>query len=125
VANSAEGLLWQELRARKLGGHYFTRQVPIGRYFADFACRKARLVIEVDGSQHADSSHDRRRNEYMRQQGFSVLRFWNTDILKHRGSVCATILAATDGRLSEDVCSFDLRFAYAPPTRARLTGEGS
>jgi very-short-patch-repair endonuclease len=54
------------------------------------------LVIEVDGSQHADSSHDRRRNEYMRQQGFSVLRFWNTDILKHRGSVCETILAATD-----------------------------
>jgi very-short-patch-repair endonuclease len=86
---------------------------PIGPYFADFACRKERLVVEIDGSQHADSSYGRQRDEFMRSQGFSTLRFWNHDILKHRTSDCETILAALTGRLRENVSAFDLRFAYA------------
>jgi very-short-patch-repair endonuclease len=96
-----------------LGGYHFTHQFPIGLYFADFCCRKRKLVIEIDGSQHADSQYDRRRDEFMRSQGYSVLRFWNTDVLKHRGPVCETILAALDGRLSEDIDAFDLRFVFA------------
>ncbi|MGN6469459.1 MAG: endonuclease domain-containing protein [Rhizobiaceae bacterium] len=113
VENNAEGLLWQELRSRRLGGYHFTRQFPIGPYFADFCCRKQKLVVEIDGSQHADSSYDRRRDEFMRGQGFSVLRFWSHDVLKHRTSVCETILTALDGRLAEDVNSVDLRFVFA------------
>ena len=113
VENSAEGLLWIELQGRKLGGFHFTRQHYIKPYYADFCCRKRRLVVEIDGSQHADSSYDRRRDEFMRFQGYSTLRFWNHDVLKHRAAVCDTILAALDGRLSDSVTAPDLRFVFA------------
>lgn len=111
----AEAVLWNELKAKKLSGYKFVRQMPIGPYFADFACRSGKLVVELDGSQHAESTYDRRRDEFMRGQGFSVLRFWNFDALKHTGSVCETILAALDGRLSEDIVAADLRFVFASP----------
>ena len=113
--NDAEGVLWQELRSRRLGGYHFIRQLPVGPYFADFCCRKAKLVIEVDGSQHVYSLSDRRRDDYMRSAGYSVLRFWRDDVLKQRLSVCDTILAALCGRLGEDVVAPDLRFAYTTP----------
>ncbi|MET3580269.1 very-short-patch-repair endonuclease [Mesorhizobium robiniae] len=90
------------------------RQMPIGPYFADFACRSEKLVVELDGSQHADSSYDRRRDEFMRSEGFSVMRFWNLDVLKSRTNVCETILAALEGRLAEDVIASDLRFVFTP-----------
>ena len=111
--NQAEALLWRELKNRKLGGYRFTRQFPIGPYFADFCCRERWLVVEIDGSQHADSTYDRRRDEFMRAHGYSVLRFWNHDVLKHRTSVCETILAALEGLLAENVAAYDLRFVYA------------
>jgi very-short-patch-repair endonuclease len=110
--NQAEALLWLELKARKLGGHRFTRQFSIGPFFADFACRENWLVVEIDGHQHADSSYDRRRDEFMRTQGYSILRLWSHDVLKHRTSVCETILAALDGRLTEDIEASDLRFVF-------------
>jgi len=116
--NQAEALLWLELKRSRLGGHKITRQFPIGPYFADFCCRTKRLVIEIDGSQHAENEYDRRRDEFMRSQGFSVLRFWSHDVLKHRSSVCETILAALDGRLAEDVSASDLRYVYAAYDRA-------
>ena len=109
----AEATLWNELKARKLGGFKFVRQFPVGPYFADFACREERLVVEVDGSQHANSGADRIRDEFMRSHGFSVIRFWNTDVLRDIRSVCETILAALDGRLSESVVASDLRFLKA------------
>jgi very-short-patch-repair endonuclease len=109
----AEATLWNELKAKKLGGYKFVRQMPIGPYFADFACRQPRLIIELDGSQHADNKYDRRRDEFMRGKGYSVVRFWNADALRNIGEVCATILAALDGRLSEDVNAADLRFVFA------------
>ncbi|TKB22078.1 MAG: endonuclease domain-containing protein [Mesorhizobium sp.] len=112
TGNQAEALLWLELKGRKLGGYRFTRQFSIGPYFADFACRERWLVVEVDGHQHADSSYDRRRDDFMRAQGYSVLRLWNHDVLKHRASVCETILAALDGRLAEDIAVSDLRFVF-------------
>ncbi|MFN3549650.1 MAG: endonuclease domain-containing protein, partial [Mesorhizobium sp.] len=110
-----EALLWNDLKARKLGGHHFVRQLPIGPYFADFACRKQKLVVEIDGSQHADSEHDRRRDASLASLGWSTLRIWNHDVLKHRAAVCETILAALDGRLSENVTAPDLRFVSAEP----------
>jgi len=114
--NQAEALLWLELKARKLGGYRFTRQLSIGPYFADFACREKWLVVEVDGHQHADSSHDRRRDDFMRAQGYSILRFWSHEVVKHRTSVSETILAALDGRLTENIAASDLRFVFTPHT---------
>ncbi|HEV7252381.1 MAG TPA: DUF559 domain-containing protein [Mesorhizobium sp.] len=111
--NAAEGLLWLELKGRKLGGYQFVRQLPVGPYFADFACRKRMLIVEVDGAQHANSTHDRRRDAFLASQGYSVVRFWNEDVLKQREAVCDTILAALDGRLSENVAAPDLRFLFA------------
>jgi very-short-patch-repair endonuclease len=95
------------------GGYRFVRQFPIGPYFADFLCRSERLVVEIDGSQHADSADDRKRDEFMRSCDYSVLRFWNTDVFEHRTAVCETILAALDGGSAGDTLASDLRFVFA------------
>ncbi|WP_217569014.1 endonuclease domain-containing protein [Mesorhizobium sp. GbtcB19] len=114
AGNQAEALLWLEPKSRKLGGYRFTRQFSIGPFFADFACRERWLVVEIDGSQHADSSYDRHRDDFMQAQGYSILRVWNHDVLKQRTPVCETILAALDGRLAEDIVASDLRFVFTP-----------
>lgn len=111
--NMAEAVLWNELKASRLGGYKFVRQMPLGPYFADFACRAHKLVVKLDGSQHADSEYDRRRDALMRDQGYSVLRFWSADALKQTRGVRETILAVLEGRLSEDVTATSLRFVYA------------
>lgn len=116
--NMAEAALWNELKAKKLGGHKFVRQMPLGPCFADFACRQAKLIVELDGSQHAGSDYDRRRDEFMRDKGYSVLRIWSSDALRNIGGVCETILAALDGRLAEDMIASDMRFVYAPVARS-------
>jgi very-short-patch-repair endonuclease len=116
AGNQAEALLWLELKAKRLGGYHFVRQQPIGPYFADFCCRARRLVVEIDGSQHAENTYDRRRDEFMRSRGFSILRFWNVDVLKHRTHLCDTILAALEDRLAKDIAAPDLRFVYATET---------
>jgi very-short-patch-repair endonuclease len=113
----AEAVLWNELKDRQLGGYKFVRQFPIGRYFADFACRRERLVVEIDGSQHADSQYDRVRDEFMRDEGFSVIRFWSHDVVKGTRSVCETILAALDGSLAENVVAGDVRFVMGKRTK--------
>jgi very-short-patch-repair endonuclease len=111
--NAAEGALWNELKSGRLGGYKFVRQCPIGPFFADFVCRSHRLVVEVDGSQHAGSVYDRERDAFMRGAGYSVLRVWNFDALRQITAVCETILAALDGRPSEDVDAHDMRFVFA------------
>jgi very-short-patch-repair endonuclease len=111
-----EALLWTELKANRLGGHHFVRQLPIGPYIADFACRKARLVVELDGSQHAESHRDRRRDAFLRGEGWSTLRFWNEDVARRRAEVCHTILAALEGRLAGDVSSAEMRFVFGRAT---------
>ena len=90
----AERKLWRYLRLRQLDGHKFRRQVSIGPYIADFACLKAMLVIEVDGGQHADAyAYDSRRDDYMRGQGYRVLRFWNNDVLGNMEGVWQVIVS--------------------------------
>ena len=117
--NDAEAMMWDALKAKRLDGYKFVRQFPIGPYFADFLCRKRRLVVEIDGSQHVDNAYDRMRDDYMRGAGFSVIRFWSGDALRQRNVVCETILAALDGRLSEDVMVSDLRFVFATGKNAK------
>jgi very-short-patch-repair endonuclease len=110
VNNDAEYALWAELRGRRMNGHKFVRQFPIGKYFADFACREYNLVIELDGSQHADSDYDEKRNQFMNEQGWSVLRFWNADIFRVRTALLDTIVAVLEGRLTGAIVSLDLRY---------------
>ncbi|TXH83020.1 MAG: DUF559 domain-containing protein [Rhizobium sp.] len=108
--NEAEAKLWSELRNRRLNGFKFVRQFPIGPYFADFACRERCLVIEIDGSQHVNSRRDAIRDEFMTTEGWSVARFWNVDVLTAMPSVIETIIAISEGRLTEAVTARDFSF---------------
>ena len=96
-ATEAERKLWFELRGFKHFGHYFRRQVPIGRYIVDFACLKARLIVELDGSHHGEGrqlAHDRIRDDWLKAQGFHILRFWNRDVFTHKQDVLNAITVA-------------------------------
>jgi very-short-patch-repair endonuclease len=91
-ATEAEQKLWSRLRKRQLYGFQFRRQFSIGPFFVDFVCLEAMLVIEVDGSQHADEEdHDERRSAFLRINGYRVLRFWNFDVLNDLDSVVERI----------------------------------
>ena len=90
----AERRLWYRLRAHRLNGCKFKRQVPIGPYVVDFASLERKLIVEVDGGQHAASETDRRRDAFLRGQGYRVIRFWNNDVLRQTDSVLEEIVAA-------------------------------
>ncbi|WP_333474474.1 endonuclease domain-containing protein [Mesorhizobium qingshengii] len=121
----AEYRLWGELRGRHLNGYKFVRQVPLGSFIADFVCREKGLIVELDGSQHTDSPTDPARTAWLNGQGYSVLQFWNHEVLAERRAVLDTMLACLDGKISTP--SPDLRFAPAtlsPLGRGgRLAGE--
>jgi len=93
-ATDAEHRLWQIIRAKRFQGYKFRRQVPIEFYIADFVCFPKRLIVELDGGQHADSASDPRRDAYLHSQGFRVLRIWNTDLLTNEEGVAELILSA-------------------------------
>jgi very-short-patch-repair endonuclease len=91
-----EKKLWDRVRAGQLGGFQFRRQFPIGEFIVDFCCRERRLVIELDGSQHADAARmaqDRERTRLISTCGYRVIRFWNGDILKNLDGVFELIFA--------------------------------
>lgn len=90
----AERRLWYRLRAHRLEGIKFKRQVPIGQYVADFACMDRKLLFEVDGGQHAQSTSDAERTNWLEDQGFRILRFWNNEVLNETDAVLGVILAA-------------------------------
>jgi very-short-patch-repair endonuclease len=94
---SAEAALWGKLRGRRLSGWKFVRQEPVGPYFADFACRGARLVVEVDGATHStdeELAYDARREAYLCEEGYRVLRFPNDEVFHNIDAVCDTIFHA-------------------------------
>jgi very-short-patch-repair endonuclease len=90
----AERKLWHALRDRRMQSLKFRRQTPVGPYIADFLCIKYRLVIEADGSQHAESVTDSARDVWFTRNGYRVLRFWNHEVLAAQDNVLATIAAA-------------------------------
>lgn len=90
----AEHRLWKHLRAHRLDGQKFRRQQPIGLYIVDFVHFGARVIVEADGGQHVQSSHDTTRDAWLIQQGFRVLRFWNDDILLRTDAVLESIWKA-------------------------------
>ena len=80
----AEQKLWQHIRARQMMGFKFRRQAPIGKYIVDFVCFERRLIIELDGGQHAvNQDYDHIRTEWLGSQGFKVIRFWNHDVMNN------------------------------------------
>jgi very-short-patch-repair endonuclease len=89
----AERRLWSMLRDRRMPSFKFKRQHVIAPYIVDFACLERRLIIEADGGQHADSISDRRRDAYLKQLGFRILRFWNNDVLENPRGVFEMIYA--------------------------------
>ena len=93
-STNAELKLWNRLRARTIDGCKFVRQEPIGPFIVDFVCRERRLVIEVDGAQHATDARDAVRDQWLSENRYRVLRFWNNDVLGNIDGVLETIALA-------------------------------
>jgi very-short-patch-repair endonuclease len=105
-ATNAEAQLWKHLRRHPMSGSHFRRQVVVGPYIADFACMAARVIIEVDGSQHGELSNmlrDDVRTKWFEAEGYRVLRFWNSDVFANLEGVLDTIHAALNGVADSDV----------------------
>jgi very-short-patch-repair endonuclease len=100
-ASAAERKLWRALRGRLLDGHKFVRQERIGPYYADFACREVKLVVEIDGATHStdeEIKRDQARTALMKQEDYRVIRFTNEEVYDQIDRVCEGILAALDKR---------------------------
>jgi very-short-patch-repair endonuclease len=93
-ATRPEEALWQMLKDRRLDGYKFRRQVPLKGFILDFVCFEARLIIEVDGWQHAQSPTDAVRDATFRAEGFRILRFWNDEVTDSPDDVWRAILGA-------------------------------
>jgi very-short-patch-repair endonuclease len=115
----AERKLWYLLRDRRFAAAKFRRQVPLGRYVADFLSFEKRIVVEVDGGQHSGSASDVARDDWFRSQGFTVVRFWNNDVLTNLRGVF-TLLADIVARTPHP--SSQLQAAAMTPSPTR--GEG-
>jgi very-short-patch-repair endonuclease len=94
--------LWFRLRDRQLAGWKFKRQVPIDRFFVDFYCADAKLIVEIDGGQHGQiRERDATRTKVLEAMGYLVLRFWNNDVLLNTDGVLETILSTANQLKSE------------------------
>jgi very-short-patch-repair endonuclease len=105
-SSDAERKLWDCLRRKQMTGLRFRRQFPLGPYFADFVCLPARLVVEVDGSQHgevAQAAHDERRTAWLRRNRFRVIRFWADEVMRNTDGVMDGIEAALRVPLPQEV----------------------
>ena len=108
----AEQKLWYPLRAHRFLGLKFKRQKPLGRYIVDFICVEQRLVIELDGGQHAEqTAYDAERDNWLRSEGYTVLRFWNNEVMQELEGVLEKI------RLALSSCP-------SPQPSPRMRGEG-
>ncbi len=108
----AERHLWYDLRRKSLDGWRFRRQAPIGRYIVDFVCFDARLIVELDGGQHAEArqAYDVDRTAWLESEGFRVLRFWNNDVLTNTSGVLEEVVRALP--------------SHPPPQPSPTRGEG-
>lgn len=94
----AESRLWSALRNKQVRGLRFRRQAPIGSYIVDFVCFAEKLVIEVDGGQHArQRAYDAERDAWLASEGFRILRFWKNEVLDNLEGVLTVITAALEG----------------------------
>jgi very-short-patch-repair endonuclease len=120
----AEAKLWRQLRGLETRGTHFRRQVPIGNFVVDFACMAARLVIEVDGSQHGEAAgrlRDAERTRWLEGQGYRVIRFWNSEVGQNLAGVLDVVHAALYGsRDAEPRALTHNRQPRVHPTPARV-----
>ena len=96
---ASEQRLWAALRGRRLRGLKFVRQLPVGSYVADFACRDRHLIVEVDGATHAtddELAYDAERSTALEAQGWRVFRIWNDDVVRALNDVLEGISRACD-----------------------------
>ncbi|NUQ17040.1 MAG: DUF559 domain-containing protein [Sphingomonas sp.] len=104
AATEAERRLWAYLRQRRLGGFKFSRQMSVGPFVCDFLCRERGLVVELDGGQHADrEAQDARRTLFLKREGLTVVRFWNSDVFDNIDGVLQVI----DAKLQELPARFE------------------
>jgi very-short-patch-repair endonuclease len=89
----AEAAMWRLLRDRRFALHKFRRQVPFQSFILDFVCFEKRIIIEIDGSQHASSERDTARDAILTAEGFRIARYWNNDVLQRPSAVLEDILA--------------------------------
>ena len=113
TSTDVERELWHRIRDKQIDNFRFRRQRPIGKYIVDFICLDAKLIIELDGGQHAnDVAYDERRTAFLRSLGYRVLRFWNSEVTENLDGVLERLRG-------------ELLGANANPTLALpLTGEG-
>jgi len=95
----AEQRLWQGLKRRQIEGVKFRRQQPIGDFIVDFVSFERRLIVEVDGGQHAEQlAYDEKRTRWLEAQGYKVLRFWDNDVLANTEAVMQAVFDAVEQR---------------------------
>ena len=119
-ATEPEQALWRALKQIPVYGSHFRRQVPIGPYVADFACLKARLLIELDGGHHSQddtAAKDEIRSRWLESEGYRVIRFWNAEPIENMSGILDTIYAALYGSPQSE--------AVALPTPPRPHGRPS
>ena len=96
----AEHCLWQKLKRRQVKGVKFRRQQPIGHFIVDFVCFECRVIVELDGGQHAEQLHnDEQRTRWLEAQGYRVLRFWNNDVLANTEAVAQAVFDEVGHRI--------------------------
>jgi very-short-patch-repair endonuclease len=100
-STDAELKLWYRLRSPSILGFKFVRQEPIGPYVVDFICRAQRLIVEVDGGQHADSKSDIARDQWLAHHRYRVLRFWNNDVMTNIDGILDTIAMALNAEANQ------------------------
>jgi very-short-patch-repair endonuclease len=112
--------MWQILRGRRFSGFKFRRQVPFRNFILDFVCFEKGVVIEIDGSQHANSTGDKARDALLASEGFETLRYWNHDVLRSRRLIQEDIWNRLNTTKENPSPGASLRSAPPSPTR----GEG-
>ena len=93
-STDAEKLLWSRLRAGRCEGMKFRRQHPVGQYIVDFVCLERKLIIELDGGQHAlpdEARKDRQRDAWLEKEGYTVVHFWDNEVLMNRNGILDAI----------------------------------
>ena len=96
-ATDAERYLWRHLRDRQIAGYRFRRQVPVAGFIADFACLEAKVIVELDGGQHAQHvGYDEQRDRLIEAQGFRILRFWDNQVFLETQAVLEQIMRALE-----------------------------
>lgn len=90
--SKAQKVLWYYLRQKRLNACKFRREHPIGSYIVDFVCLSKKLVVEIDGGQHAlQVEYDKSRSRWLESEGFKILRFWNNEVLSNTEAVLEII----------------------------------